>query len=106
MLEVASLLADFAQVITPGRSNGGAPGFFGYRECESVSTDDVSLFSRTFNRRGTALLEGFDQWQASRRNFRGNSTNSRRVGIGVYLIADEDQAIHLPESTRRKSSRR
>jgi hypothetical protein len=86
MLEVATLLRDFTRAIAPTRSNDCPPAFFGYRECDSVSADDGSLFNRTFSRRATALLDGFDQWEVSRRNGSPTGRNTGRVGIGVYLI--------------------
>jgi hypothetical protein len=101
MLEIANLFTDFAHVIASGQSNSRPQRFFGYRECESASTDDISLFNRTFSRRATALLDSFDQWHASRRNALPNSSNSRRVGIGIYLVNDGAPS----DGSRRKSQR-
>jgi len=95
MLEIANLFTDFARAITPARSNESSPAFFGYRECDSVSPDDTALFGRTFSRRAAALLEGFDQWRASRHNLRNASTNTGRVGVGVYLINEKAQSRPL-----------
>jgi Family of unknown function (DUF6502) len=90
MLEIASLLTDFADIIVPGRVNRARQGFFGYRERNSVSSEDIAVFNRSFSRRATALLDGFEQWQATRRNSQRKSNLNGRLGIGVYLVALEE----------------
>jgi hypothetical protein len=102
MLEVARLLGDFASTVSQSHSNANPPTFFGYRDCPTTSPDDAALFRRTFSRRGGALLESFDQWQASRGDARKPSNGMTRVGIGVYLVNIGPQQL-FPDSSPRNA---
>lgn len=88
MVEIASLLADFAGAITPYNPDGRSPTYFGFRDCDNASVDDAALFERTFSKRAAALLDGFDQWRDSRNGTRARSASKKksRIGVGVYLI--------------------
>lgn len=89
LVGIAGLLADFTRTITQHNSDGSSPTYFGYRDFDTASMDDAALFERTFSRRGAALLDGFDQWRASRGNGRSAPSKKSRIGIGVYLIKSD-----------------
>ena len=88
LLEVARLMSDFASTIAEPRTREGASAFFGYRDCEVASIDEMALFRRTFAKRATAMLEGVDQWRSSRGKKCKTSSAAKRVGVGIYLVRD------------------
>jgi hypothetical protein len=83
--ELTRLFGDFAESVIGPHSAGQKPEFFGFRECEGLSPDEVALFQRTFARRGAALLESFQHWTAAR-DPRLRHRGATRVGLGIYLI--------------------
>ncbi len=86
MVEVATLLTDFAGTITECNSDIRSPAYFGYREIDAASMDDAALFERVFSGRAAALLDGFDQWRVSRGGARTAPGKLSRIGVGVYLV--------------------
>ncbi len=54
-----------------------------------ASDRDAGAFIRKFSSRASALLEGFEQWTASRKGVSSiPSKDMQRVGIGVYLFRE------------------
>jgi Family of unknown function (DUF6502) len=85
--ELTRLFGDFAATVSGPRVDGDRPEFFGFREFEGLSPDEVARFQRTFARRGAALLESFEHWNAGREGRRRTPEGSR-VALGVYLVRD------------------
>lgn len=83
--ELTRLFGDFAETVSGPRVVGDRPEFFGFRECQGLSPDEVARFQRTFGRRGAALLESFEHWLAGRERKRPIAGGSR-IGLGVYLV--------------------
>jgi hypothetical protein len=88
--ELTRLFGDFAATVSGPREAAQRPEFFGFRECEGLSPDEVARFERTFAKRGAALLESFEHWLASRDRKR-ETTGGARVGLGVYLVKRRDE---------------
>jgi hypothetical protein len=86
--DLARLFGDFAGTVSGPRTSDETPVFFGFRECDGLSPDEIARFQRDFAKRGAALLEGFEHWLASR-DRAIDSSGGRRVGVGVYLVKGE-----------------
>jgi RNase P protein component len=86
MQELARLLGDFAHTIAQSHSDREPQAFFGFRDCAVAAPNDAARFRITFAKRAAALLEGFDQWLASRGNSLEPANKMARVGLGVYLV--------------------
>jgi hypothetical protein len=85
--ELTRLFGDFAATVSGPRAEGDRPEFFGFREFEGLSPDEVARFQRAFARRGAALLESFEHWNAGR-DRRPPKPEGSRVGLGVYLVRE------------------
>jgi hypothetical protein len=91
---VAIVFRDFAATVAGPERDGNARGYFGFKDAVVPSVDQAALFQHTFAERGAILLESFEQWLKGQTRVAGkpsrSSNGSVRVGLGVYLVQDND----------------
>jgi hypothetical protein len=86
VIELVRVFGDFVGTVAQPLRGVKLPVFFGFREGTGVPPSEVARFERTFTKRGTALLDGVDQWLDSCPKGRNGSPAQGRVGLGVYLV--------------------
>ena len=91
MAELARLLGDFVSTINQRHAPDGPPAFFSFKDSMLTLPQQAARFDRVFSSRAAALLDSFDQWIASqpRKPGRRGGTPVARVGIGVYLVHND-----------------
>jgi hypothetical protein len=82
----ARRLNDFAATLDSQFKPEGNRVYLDVIDNRDIADEMFPIFQKTFTERAAMLLEGFEAW--TRRNASsGNFKNSKKVGLGVYLIA-------------------
>jgi hypothetical protein len=96
MAEFVRLFKDFANTLQQISTPKEPPLFFGFKDSTVTSPHQAALFQRTFSRRAMTLLEGIDQWIAHQtkeeKGKRAASKSKTRVGLGVYLVQEDEKS--------------
>lgn len=95
LMEASLRLHDLGVSFLNSLENPSAPAFQGFQEIKVDSDDAAALFRKTFIERGESLLSGVERWSGSQARIRSgkalNKEPSVRVGIGVYLVGDDNK---------------
>ncbi len=87
--EFTRVLADFSDTASQRLLESGSQSYFGFREIPALEDGQVARFKESFCRRAATLLEGVELWGESLARVQRTApraTESRRVGLGVYLV--------------------
>jgi hypothetical protein len=86
LFELARILSDFANTVSPNPTSTEFPAFFGFKESSVSSEKSASLFHRIFARRAATILESMEQWVKRQGGTTSRRSKAIRVGLGIYLV--------------------
>lgn len=107
LAEVASRVHDLATTMVANIDKGDHHIYTGFHDVDNIPADVAALFHSIFSERAATLLDGVNRWIATQKKLRqptGDSEQSTRAGIGVYLIAGPSAAefpAKTPEAVQR-----
>lgn len=113
LTEIAGRVHDMAMTMVTNIEKGDRQIYTGFQDVDGVQADIAALFHSIFSERAATLLDGVDRWIATQKKLRqpvAEGDPKARVGIGVYLVADQGPtdhplktaAAHAPKPGRRR----
>ena len=107
--EFTARLRDLGSTLVNNIEDAQSPIFVGFSEIKHLPADEAALFQETFSERAASLVDGVERWRTSQARLRAKrkdrSTEGTRVGMGVYMVAEQGPAA-ATAPVKRQSARR